>query len=317
MFYTGTFELGLQYSPPRYDSGHDSLSYRNAFTNNLSQIIGFKQNCKSMSMSQKAAFAEAVQGDMVQWESTLPSRYRYDVSCASMNSNDPDSFRTAAKALNFHIALQYAYCVLWQPFLMDPAAPSHLQFASLVHARKIIESMHVIATLCNSPWVAHSPAWNAQLLFVAATMFANVFLTDPEGKGLIKTWPAEDLDWFARAIFEVVDTFHLVAQGTRHNTAKICQDLLIALCNSKDTLKHRFQARERQFFRPSTPTIFPDSSRNSQPDLNLDPALQQPFDPLFKSQPSVNAFSQKGINLDSFGLFDPWEWARLTANLDT
>lgn len=325
MFYITTFELDLQYRPPRHDDGsNDSLLYRDTLTNVLAQIIGFKQSYQSMVISQRTVYAEAIERDLVQWQSTLPVHYRYEVACLTMNNNDPESFRLAAKALNFHISSQYAFCMLWQPFLMDPTAPGHLQFASLMHARKIIESMHVIATLCNSPWVAHSPAWNAQLLFVAATIFASVFLSDSEEKNLAKAWPAQDLDWFASAIFEVVDTFHLVAQGTNHHTAGVCQDLLVALCNSKDTLKERYQARERQIFRPSTPNIFSNSSRNSQPDLNLDPALQQAshsdtsMDATYKLQPlnNSNAFSQQSMSLDSFGLFDPWEWARLTANLN-
>lgn len=328
MFYIRTFDLGIQVTPPdRSFRSNVPLHLRNTTTNILAKIIQFQLDCSSMDMNQRSFSAEAIKAEYDDWQSKLPREYIYEVACFNMNSNDPDSFKLAAQALNFHASRHFALCTLFQPFLMDPAAPSHLQFASLVHARKIIESMHVIATMYNSPWVSHSPAWNAQHLFTAATIFANVFLSDQESSTLKKTWPAEDLDWFASTIFEVVDTFHLVVQGTRHHTARVCQNILVALCNSREALKQRYQARERHIHRPSTPTIFLDSSRNSQADVSfLDPALKQDINSSnvsnghFYPQDKIiaDATTQaSNLMLDSFALFDPWEWARLTANLST
>lgn len=327
MFYIKTFELDLQVTPPEhYFHSNPCLHYRNTTTNILAKMIRFQQDCPFMDMSQRAFTAENIMAEYDEWQVKLPREYSYEFACFNMNSNDPESFKLASQALQFHTSRHFASCALLKPFLMDPTAPSHLQFASLVHARKIIESMHVIATMCNSPWVSHSPAWNSQHLFTAATIFANVFLSDQESSTMKKTWPAEDLDWFASTIFEVVDTFHLVVQGTKHHTARVCQNLLVALCNSKEALKERYQAREKNIHRPSTPMIFPDSSRKSQEDSSsfLDPAFKKEVSSdisngsYFQDKILSDATAQAStLMLDSFALFDPWEWARLTANLST
>ena len=326
--YLRTFELGthIRLREPAYESD-SALHWRNSMSNVLARVVDFLRTCHSLDMTHRAAYADAIEADFTQWERNLPPELQYDTACSTMTSSNPHSFRLAAKALAYQSSYRFALCTLMRPFLMDPSAPPHLRFAALQHARKIIESMHILVTLCNSPWVSFPPAWNAQHLFASATTFATVFLSDLErANGDI--WPAEDLDWFASALFEVVDTFHLVAQGTQHHTARVCKDLLVALCNSKEALKERFQKRERLPFRPSTPVIFADSSRNGPPDSSsLDPALPPALQPPPKqteimyngaqAQAHPSEGASNDVLLDNFFLFDPWEWARMTADLDS
>lgn len=328
-----TLELGLRFKvkEPLYEP-ESYLHYRNTMTDHLARVIDFMHTNQSMDMTLRADYADEIAQHFRLWEASLPVKIRYDSACSSINSNDPNSLRLAAKALMFHSSSNFALCILMRPFLMDSKAPPHLRFAALIYARKIIESMHVLVTLCNCPWVSFPPAWNAFHLFASATTFATVFLSESKEDKEKEAWPAENLDWFASILFEVVDTFDLVAQGTQHHTARICKDLLVALCNSKEALKDRFKKRGKQLLRPSTPIIFGRS--DSQADVNLDPALR-----LYKAEPVFShsilappieqvqdvAMSSSNNNNTFESMFDnlPFldttaiDWARLIANLDT
>jgi hypothetical protein len=290
-----------------------------------------------MNMSQRADYAERIEQDFRQFDASLPSELRYEVACSIINGNDPNSLRLASKSLQLYSSSLFARCVLMRSFLMEPDAPLHLRFACLKHARKIIESVHVLATLCNCPWVRFPPAWNAYHVFAAATTFATIFLSDETKRGGQRTqesWPDKDLDWFASVLFEVVDTFDLVAQGTQHHTARVCKGLLVALCNSRDELKDRIRQRGKGAQRPATPTLFSvHKSHDNTPrsEYHLDPGLraskmeatfgQTLQQPMLGTSDSImpmenNGSSSLDFMLDQISHFDPWEWARLTANLD-
>lgn len=231
------------------------LMCRNLHTDIIVRLVDFLRSIPQLNMAGQVAYAESINAECVRWEKNLPPELQYEEAMAKIRSQHPEAFRLAARALLFRSANEFLGCTLFRPFLMQHAAPPYLQFAALDHARKMIEAMPVLVTLSNSPWVAASTFnWSSSHIFASATTFAAVFLSE-YGESE-RAWPADELDWFSSVLFDMVDTFHLVSQGDRNYTAKVCRELLLALCNSRDVLKQRFQQRQRNWIRAATPPRF-------------------------------------------------------------
>jgi hypothetical protein len=334
-------------------SPFDSIAvhrHTNSFSNIIALIVKFLNDNPSMEMHHRVAHAQHIVDETKRWEAALPPEYQFDPSNQIINSNNPSSFKEAARAYMVYTSAQHCLCLVMQVFLFDTKAPRHLRYAALRYARTTIESMHILVTLSNCPYVSLPPAWNVHHLFTASTTFATVFLSDSEDKKT-DVWPVQDLNWFASILPEIVDTFHLVAQGTQHPTARICKNVLIALCDSRNALKERYQERERQMLQtaaaaaatttssmsyPSQTNVLSHGSSNNNivTNGNLDPALRQtttssqtnlnfllepPLPTLAEDKSNIhfNNFNKDvaDFNFDKNFLFDPWEWARLTADL--
>lgn len=228
------------------------------------------------------------------------------MATTNTDSSDPNELRLAAQVLSFRSANKFVQCLLMRPFLMNFAALFHLQFVALEHARRILEAMPVLINLSNFSWVSSSAFnWSSGHLFTAATTFAAVCLSDDVVK-------AQDLDWFSTVLFDIVNTYELVSQGNRNYTAKICKNLLVAMCNSREKLRERFQKRDLRFQKRSVQPPSPQQS-TTHDCFNSDEVV--------KSNPSLNTElgQQSGSFDDSFFsklLYDSREWMQLTADMD-
>lgn len=219
--------------------------WRDHLSELIMRVLEFMQRSPAMEMKARVSYAFATDAEVVDFYGRIPAELQFPRARERLADHDAVAMRNAAPSLTFYLSHLFLRCTLARPFLMDPAAPVELRFASLQHARTIIEAMPHLVALATSPYASFPPAWNSQFLFIAAATFASVVLSreDSRARGMI--WPDEELDWFAAAIFDVVETFDLVSHGAQNHTARTCKNLLVGLCTSRETLRKRFQERER------------------------------------------------------------------------
>lgn len=301
------------------------LTSRETHSDIIVHVVDLLRNLPTMKMEKRVERAIFIEEALKGWKSTLSTEMHFESSTKNISSSKPSAFRHAAQALSMYSASEFLLCLITRPFLMNDAAPAHLQFAALNHARKIIEAMPVLVTLANSPWVSSSTFnWSSGHLFTAATIFATVFLSDHGDAE--KLWPAEDLDWFSTVMFDIVDSFHLVFQGSRSYTAKVCKDLLLALCNSREALKERFQSRGmRMMTRATTPPqqlALATSGASSHAPQSQVHQLIHPLPSFEMDIEAAQAFldenstsTPNNLVFDEFN-FSPSEWALLTSDLE-
>lgn len=239
---------------------------RNHFMGVISRVFGYTKQCSSLDENSRFAAARELDAEILAFQAQLPPDLQFNN--ISLSDMEPERMRNAAPSLTFYFSCRYLRIVIMRPFLMDQNAPLDLRFASLQHARAIIESMPHLVALSSSPYVSFPAAWNSQFLFTAAATFASVVLSKnevnamhednqvkktrigwaehiPSSNKIVTIWPEEDLDWFASTLFDVIQTFDVVSQGARGHTAKTCKNLLMGLCSSRETLRKRFQDREK------------------------------------------------------------------------
>ncbi|PWN37665.1 uncharacterized protein FA14DRAFT_159610 [Meira miltonrushii] len=239
---------------------------RNQCMELIRRTFEFLKQCSSMEVNDRFAAAREMDAQVEAFQTQLPPELQF--KNASLSDLEPETMKRAAPSLTFYFSSKYLRIMIMRPFLMDPSAPLDLRFGSLQHARSIIESTPHMVALSSSPYVSFPAAWNSQFLFVAAATFASVVLSKNEVNSISKEdsamkakvgwsdhiastnknltiWPEEDLDWFASTLFDVVQTFDVVSQGARGYTARTCKNLLLGLCTSRETLRKRFQDREK------------------------------------------------------------------------
>lgn len=180
---------------------------------------------------QSAREAEAC---LAQLESQkVPDDILYERACNLSSLKSPEALRKACQALIIFTSIRRQRCTIMRQFLLDREAPVDLRVAALEHAKYIIETVPVLIAVSSSPWVAFSPSWCSGHLFCAASTFAIVYLGEEDHQD-----SSAELDWFASKIFEVLDTLSVLSVKDR--VAKRCEELLIALCTSRDTLRAKF-----------------------------------------------------------------------------
>lgn len=246
-----------------------NLSYatvRNQCMELIRRTFEYLKKCSSMEVNSRFAAAREMDAQVEAFQTQLPLELQF--KNVALSDLEPETMKRAAPSLTFYFSCKYLQIMIMRPFLMDPSAPLDLRFGSLQHARSIIESTPHMVALSSSPYVSFPAAWNSQFLFVAAATFASVVLSKNEVNSIPKEdsamkakvgwrdhiasanknltiWPEEDLDWFASTLFDVVQTFDVVSQGARSHTARTCKNLLLGLCTSRETLRKRFQDREK------------------------------------------------------------------------
>lgn len=167
------------------------------------------------------------------WIKELPIDLHYEVACKEKTFTDPVSARRASQSLIAYTSANRLRCTVMRQFLLDPKSPMDLRIAALEYARKVVETTPTIVTLSTNPWTSFSCSWVSGHLFLAASTFAIVYLGDGEQD-------LQDLNWFASKIFEVIEALSFLS--AKDLLAKRCEELLTALCTSKDWLRERFLA---------------------------------------------------------------------------
>lgn len=168
-------------------------------------------------------------------EKLLSGDLKYEDACNLSSMNSPGSIRRACQSLILYSSLKRQRCTITRQFLLDSEAPVELRVSALEHAKCIIEAVPIIIAVATSPYLAYSPSWTSGHLFCAASTFAIVYLGEEEQKET-----SAELDWFASKIFEVLDALSVLSFKDR--VAQRCEELLIALCTSRDTLRAKFTA---------------------------------------------------------------------------
>lgn len=214
--------------------------------------MAFSSNPLALSMSERVKRCTIIAGDVQRYDDELNPTFKYDRVRNLLTSCDPQEARCVSVSMSLYFAFLFIQMMLFRPFLLDPTAPLQLRFASLSYARKIIELMRHLVTLLHNPWTSHPPAWSMQNIFVASTIFASVLLSRDSAAAngatpaQLSGWPYDDLEWFSSILLDIVDTFDVVAQGAKTHTAMSCKRLFVSLCSSRDTLRKRFEERERE-----------------------------------------------------------------------
>lgn len=168
-------------------------------------------------------------------ERALSGELKYEDACNLSTMNSPGSIRRACQSLIIYTSFRRQRCTITRQFLLDSEAPVELRVSALEHAKYIIEAVPIIIAVATSPYLAYSPSWTSGHLFCAASTFAIVYLGEEEQKET-----SAELDWFAGKIFEVLDALSVLSLKDR--VAQRCEELLIALCTSRDTLRAKFTA---------------------------------------------------------------------------
>jgi len=164
----------------------------------------------------------------------VPSELVYEVAFREgVNLSSPETARIACQALIVYASAYRLRCTVMRQFLLDPQSPMDLRIAALEYARKIVETTANLVTMSSNPFIAFSSSWCSGHLFCAASTFAIVYLGDTEQD-------LQDLSWFASKIFEVIEALSFLS--AKDSVAKRCEELLTALCTSKDWLRERFLA---------------------------------------------------------------------------
>ncbi|CEH13205.1 fungal specific transcription factor domain protein [Ceraceosorus bombacis] len=126
----------------------------------------------------------------------------------------------------------------------DSEAPLDIRFKSLEHARNLFEMMPLMMEMASDPTVPFNSAWCATHVFHAATAYAiAIFIrrasVDPSNPGSDGTPSPHEVDeevrWFKNNIAETLRILRTL--GTTNSTAKICEELLQALCDSREELE--------------------------------------------------------------------------------
>lgn len=168
-------------------------------------------------------------------EKALSGELKFEDACNLSTMNTPSSIQRACQSLVVYTSLRRQRCTITRQFLLDSDAPVELRVSALEHAKCIIEAVPIIIAVATSPYLAYSVSWTSGHLFCAASTFAIVYLGEEEQKET-----SAELDWFASKIFEVLDALSVLSLKDR--VAQRCEELLIALCTSKDTLRAKFTA---------------------------------------------------------------------------
>lgn len=168
-------------------------------------------------------------------ETALAGELKFEEACNLSSMNSPGSIRRACQSLIVYTSFRRQRCTITRQFLLDTEAPVELRVSALEHAKCIIEAVPIIIAVATSPYLAYSPSWTSGHLFCAASTFAIVYLGEEEQKET-----SAELDWFASKIFEVLDALSVLSLKDR--VAQRCEELLIALCTSRDTLRAKFTA---------------------------------------------------------------------------
>jgi hypothetical protein len=165
----------------------------------------------------------------------LPREIDYEIAFKKgVSPSSPETARLAGQALIGYTSSARLRCLVMRQFLLDPKSPPDLRVAALEHARKIVETTSDLVTMSTNPWLSFSSAWCSNHLFCAASTFAIVYLGDEREQNL------QDLNWFASKIFEVIEAMSFLS--AKDPVSKRCEELLTALCTSKDWLRERFLA---------------------------------------------------------------------------
>ena len=227
-----TGRLNTKTPTQRSDSSFEEAKYQ--LSRGAVKVSSFLNRFHTLAPEERYQEARQIEDFFVALENGgFPSNLRFELACDVNNLKTPDGSRRACHSLIAYSSAWRLRCTVMRQFLLDLDAPIDLRTASLEHARKIIEATPILVTLSSSPWVSFSSSWCSGHLFCAASTFAIVYLGETEQD-------LQDLNWFASKIFEVIEA--LAFLGVKDRVAKRCEELLTALCTSKDWLRDRFLA---------------------------------------------------------------------------
>ncbi|PWN39581.1 hypothetical protein IE81DRAFT_350043 [Ceraceosorus guamensis] len=152
--------------------------------------------------------------------------------------------RCAVGGLIVYTSQRFFNVLLGKVVMQDSEAPPDIRFKSLEHARNLFEMMPLMMEMASDPTVPFHSAWCATHVFHAATAYAiAIFIrrasVDPSNPGSDGTPSPHEVDeevrWFKNNIAETLRILRTL--GTTNPTAKICEELLQALCDSREELE--------------------------------------------------------------------------------
>lgn len=234
-------------------------------------------NFAKWSQSERYAAAREVDFHLQQSEDRCAAGpLNYSQACNLGALTSPGAYKLASQALITFTSLKRLRCTVMRQFLLDAEAPVEMRVAALEHAKGIIETVPVLIAISSSPWIAFNTSWCSSHLFCAASTFALVYLSEGEQSAV-----SAEMDWFASKIFEVIDTLSIL--GAKDRIAKQCEELLIALCTSRGTLKDKHASsktgmRQRRWSGDEAKQSA--CSKNGQGDGNSTDAFQSPWAPV-------------------------------------
>ncbi|KAK0559586.1 hypothetical protein OC861_006594 [Tilletia horrida] len=234
------------FCPPGITLPYLSLKARNDMSNLILRTCLFNRDVANMTNLVRQQKALAIESAFDDFIAQLDPELDYVSASAAAHPLQPRPtlpLQRAATALHIWCSVWSLRCILTRVFLRDLTAIPELRFASLKYARSIIESMHATYTLSTSPWISFPSTWLTGQMFVAATTFASLFLTDssPSAADTASEFGNENLDWFASNIFDVVATLDMLALDKKNSAANTSREILIKSCNATEALRDRFK----------------------------------------------------------------------------
>jgi hypothetical protein len=277
---------------PEYLHQKDYEAGKYLLSDGAHRVSKFLYDFGTMQPAERYMEARVVETFLSQLEESMPASLNFGEACNVAKLGTPEGARLACQSLIAYTSTQRLRCTVMRQFLLDRQAPLDLRIAALEHARKIIEVTPVLITLSSSPWVSFHSSWCSGHLFCAASTFAIVFLGEMEDD-------LQDLNWFASKIFEVIEALSFL--GKKDRAAARCEELLTALCTSKDRLRERFlssksgrsanggqgkKKREGVDFNVDDPSFIVPRSRSSQSSSGSVLAMSPTLTQAVKSSPS-------------------------------
>ena len=183
-------------------------------------------------------------------------------------------------------------------------------------------SISISLTLCDAPTVPFTASWTSIHLLAASTTFAVPFLIPSAQQSpaeastaKVSSWPQEHLTYFSEKIFDTLSVLDIFDTNGNY-AAKICRQLLFALCTSRSELQERFIRHRQSLFQKAADEM----ASNHMLMSHLQEALVNPsassttsHDPRLPAAAQTMPLHEPSF-LDTL-IMAPEEWHNLTAGL--